>query len=134
METRADAQLSGEDVRAIEALHARWVDEERAGNGAAILDLCDEDVVWLPPGGHPLLGRTAILQWTSGPAATVRDLTATNLRISGNGRVAWKTCEFVATYQHQGASRTVIRGAHLWVLSKSPEGHWHIVAASWTVL
>ena len=47
-----DEVLADVDVRAIEALQRRWLDEERAGHPTAILDLCTEDVVWMPPAGQ----------------------------------------------------------------------------------
>jgi ketosteroid isomerase-like protein len=40
--------LADVDVRAIQRLQRRWLDEELAGHSAAILDLCTEDVVWMP--------------------------------------------------------------------------------------
>ena len=50
--------LTEDDVRAIEALHGRWLENERAGNAKAVLDLCDDDVLLLPPGGRPFAGDT----------------------------------------------------------------------------
>jgi uncharacterized protein (TIGR02246 family) len=134
MGTGTGTRLAEEDVRAIEALHARWVADERAGNAKAVLDLCDEDVVWLPPGGRPMRGRQAILQWLSGPPVHIHDLRLSNLDIAGDGRVAWKTCEFVTTYQPHGASLpTVDRGSHLWVLHKTEDDVWRVVVATWTL-
>jgi uncharacterized protein (TIGR02246 family) len=127
--------LAEEDVRAIEALHDRWVADERAGNATAVLDLCDDDVLWLPPGGRPMRGRQTILQWLSGPAVRLHDVTLSNLAIAGEGRVAWKTCEFVTTYKVEGARLPLAdRGSHLWVLRKTDAGLWRVVVATWTMM
>jgi uncharacterized protein (TIGR02246 family) len=134
MKTGAGTGLSEDDVRAIEALHDRWIADERAGNARAVLDLCDDDVLWLPPGGRPMRGRQTILHWLSGPAVSLHDVTLSNLEIAGEGRVAWKTCEFVTTYYPEGANRPVIeRGSHLWVLHKTDAGEWRVVVATWTL-
>jgi ketosteroid isomerase-like protein len=128
------ARLGAEDVRAIEAIHARWMSDELAGNAAAVLDLCSDEVIWLPPGGRPLRGRKTILQWLSGPPVQIRDLRLSNLEIAGDGRVAWKTCDFVTTYQPFGNSLpTIERGSHLWVMHKEDDGVWRVVVATWTL-
>lgn len=135
MRTGTGTRLSAEDVRAIEALHERWMADERAGNATAVLDLCDEDVLWLPPGGRPMRGRQTILHWLSGPAVPIHDLALSNLEISGDGRVAWKTCEFVTTWQPKGAYTPITeRGSHLWVLHKTDSGDWRVVVATWTLM
>ena len=69
--------------------------EERAGNTRAVLDVCAEDVVWMPPGGRPLRGRQTILRWLSGPPVAITSLELSNLEIHGQGRLAYKTCEYV---------------------------------------
>jgi uncharacterized protein (TIGR02246 family) len=135
MGTEAGTKLSVEDLGAIEALHEQWVANERAGNAKAVLDLCDEDVLWLPPGGRPMRGKQAILHWLSSPAAPIQELRLSNLEIAGDGRVAWKTCEFVTTWQPPNAHPPITeRGSHLWVLHKTDAGHWRVVVATWTLL
>lgn len=120
-------------MRAIEAIHEQWMAEELAGNATAVLSLCAEDVVWMPPGARPLRGRQTILNWMSGPPVQIHDLQLSNLEIGGDGRVAWKTCEFVTAYQLNGAPPTVDRGSHLWVLHKDDDGVWRVVVATWTL-
>jgi ketosteroid isomerase-like protein len=134
MRTGTGIRLAEEDARAIEAIHARWIADELAGNLTAVLDVCTEDVIWLPPGGRPLRGRQTILHWLSGPPVRIHDLRLSNLEISGDGRVAWKTCDFVTTYQPHGAAvPTIDRGSHLWVLHKGDDGVWRVVVATWTI-
>lgn len=125
--------LSAADLRAIETLHAKWQEHERAGNVRAVLDLCAETVVWLPPDGRPLRGRDTILHWLSGPPGTVEDLQVSNLTIGGRDGVAWTTCEYVTRSRPPGAREPVtVCGTQLWVLAREGNGAWRIVAASWT--
>lgn len=126
-------RLPDGDERAIEAIHERWMAEELAGNGTAVLSLCTEDVVWMAPGAPLLRGRQAIFNWLSGPPVQIHDLRLSNLEISGHGCVAWKTCEFVTTSQVNGEHPHVNRGSHLWVLHKDDDGVWRVVAATWTL-
>ena len=133
MGTGTGARLADEDVRAIEAIHERWMADELAGDATAVLRLCTEDVVWMPPGARLLRGRQTILNWLSGPPVQIHDLRLSNLEIAGDGRVAWKTCEFVTTYQLNGAHPTVDQGSHLWILRKDDHGVWRVVVATWTL-
>ena len=130
-----EMRLGDADVRAIEVLHARWLADERAGNARAVLDLCDDDVLWLPPGGRPMRGRQTILQWLSGPSVRVQEVSLSNLEIRGEGGVAWKTCEFATTYVLNGDSAPITeRGSQLWVLHRTDAGEWRIVVATWTTI
>ena len=134
MGTEAGTKLSAEDVRAIETLHDRWMANERAGNATAVLDLCEDDVLWLPPGGRPKRGKQTILHWLSGPPIVVHEHSLSNLEIAGDGRVAWKTCEFVSRWQASSNQPPVAdRGSHLWVLHKNDAGDWRVVVATWTL-
>jgi uncharacterized protein (TIGR02246 family) len=131
----SSSTLSPEDVRAIEAVHRKWMAEELSGNARAVIDLCAEHVVWLPPGGRPLRGRQTILRWLSGPPVPILSLDLSNVEIRGDGRVAYKTAEYVTTSQPPGSRGTVTdRGAHLWVLEKGDDGAWLIVVATWTMM
>ena len=135
MDTETRTRLDADDIRAIEAMHARWTADELAGNAKAVLELCAEDVVWMPPGGRPLRGRRAILELLSGPPVQIHDLRLSNLRIAGDGRVAWKTCDFVTTYQPRWSTLpTIDRGSQLWVVHKDDDGVWRVVVASWTLV
>ncbi len=126
--------LTSEDARAIEGLHDRWMSDELAGNTTAVLDLCADDVVWLPPGAPPLRGKRQILEWLSGPTVRLESLRLFNLEIRGGSATAWKTCEFESVLRAAGTPGAVtVRGAHLWVLDKGPTG-WRIVAVTWTLL
>jgi uncharacterized protein (TIGR02246 family) len=134
MTTRAST-LPAEDIRAIEQVHKKWIADELSGNARAVVDLCTDDVVWLPPGGRPLRGRQTILHWLSGPPVAVASVEITNLAIRGEGRIAYKTAEFTTTYQKPSSNLPLTdRGAHVWILEKGDDGAWRIAVATWTVL
>ena len=127
--------LSDEDVRAIEAVHKQWIEFENAGNASAVLDYCADDIVWMPPGAAPLRGREAIRSWLSDPSALIDEIEISNLAIAGDGRVAWKTCDFVTASRAAGtACSTVYRGSHLWILRRQDDSEWRVVVVSWPLV
>ena len=52
-------EFSDQDHDAILAIHDRWIAEEIAGNGLAVLQYCTDDVRWLVPGGREVVGKDA---------------------------------------------------------------------------
>ncbi len=127
--------LPEEGVRAIEAVHTQWIAMEKAGNATAVLDYCADDIVWMPPGAAPLRGAQAIRSWLSGPPVPIEKIELSNLAIAGDGRVAWKTCDFVTVSHAVGAAAsTVCRGSHLWILRREDDGEWRLVVVTWTLV
>jgi ketosteroid isomerase-like protein len=128
-------RLLEEDVRAIEAVHRQWIAVEKEGNATAVLDYCADDIMWMPPGAAPLRGSRAIRTWLSGPPVLIDEIEISNLAIAGDGRVAWKTCDFVTVSRAAGAGRsTVSRGSHLWILRRQDDGEWRVVLVTWTLV
>jgi ketosteroid isomerase-like protein len=127
--------LADEDVRAIEAVHSGWIAMEKAGNAAAVLDYCADDIVWMPPGVAPLRGRQAIRSWLSGPGLPIEEIAISGLAIAGDGRVAWKTCDFVTVSRSAGAASAMVsRGSHLWILCRQDDGECRVVVVTWTLV
>lgn len=127
--------LPDEDVRAIEAVHERWIVMEKAGDATAVLDLCADDIVWMPPDAEPLRGRQAIRCWLSGPRVLIDEIEISRLAIAGGGRVAWKTCDFVTVSRSaDAATSTVTRGSHLWILRRQDDGQWRVVVVTWRLV
>jgi uncharacterized protein (TIGR02246 family) len=126
--------LSDRDVRAIQAVEQRWLAAEIAGNPAAVLELCADDVVWMPPGVATLQGKDAIRTWLGQPTERIDDLRLTNVRIDGDGDVAYKTADYQTRYVPGGATEPVTAaGSHVWVLRRLA-GSWRVVVAAWTFL
>jgi uncharacterized protein (TIGR02246 family) len=126
-------ELHGEDIEAIEKLHDRWIDAERSGDFQATLELCTNDVVWLPPNSAPLLGKEAIRQWLGTAQPEIKNLDLRGLRIRGSGSVAYKLCDYSTTYVAPG-SFEVRRGegTHLWVLHRWEDASWKVAVVSWS--
>ena len=124
--------LSVDDLQAIEAVHRRWIAAENSGNPKAVLELCTDDVEWIPPTEPALKGKQAIDAWLDRPSVSIRDLRISNLRIDGSGSVAYKLAEFETTYVPTGAADAVtVRGTHLWVLHRIAGGSWRVAVATW---
>lgn len=124
-----------DDRVAIEELHTAWLAAELRGDTAALLALCAAAPVWLPPGGAPLCGRTAIREWLAAqPAATLQRIHIERLAISASGSFAWKTAAFrtVVDSGPGGGTRTVT-GTHAWLLQRDDTPAWRIAVVTWTV-
>lgn len=97
------SELSSNDLQAIEGVHNRWIEAELAGDGLAVLELCTDDVVWMPSGSPVVEGREAIARLMEGAKAEIRSLEITDLRIGGSGTVAYKTANYSTTYAVEGS-------------------------------
>jgi ketosteroid isomerase-like protein len=126
--------LSNTDVGAIKLLERRWLSEELAGNLDGVLELCSEDIMWLPPGLPALAGKTAIRTCFKHPSARVEDIRLSNVKLHGNESLAYKVADFCTRYVPAGSnSPTTIMGNHLWILRRAPQSSWQVALVSWTV-
>jgi ketosteroid isomerase-like protein len=127
--------LSSEDRAAIEVLHHAWLDAELRGDSPALLQLCAEVPVWIPPNEPPLCGRTAILRWLGNqPEATVLQIDIEDLEISGSGSFAWKLATFRTTLECPAdAGPRIVTGSHGWLLQRDDAGAWRVNVVTWTI-
>ena len=127
--------FSAEDRSAIEALHQAWLDAELRGDSSALLDLCSESPVWVPPDGPPLCGRTAILRWLENqPHAAGLEIDIENLEIYGSGSFAWKVAAFRTTVRGPAdAGRQIVAGTHAWLLRRDAQDTWRVSVVTWTI-
>jgi ketosteroid isomerase-like protein len=126
--------LSDTDIGAIRILERRWLSEELAGNLAGVLELCSEDIMWLPPGLPALAGKTAIRTWLKHPKARIEEIRLSNVKIHGNGSLAYKVADFCTRYVPTGSSSSeTIMGNHLWILRRAPQSFWQVTLVAWTV-
>ena len=89
----------------------------------------------MPPGVAPLRGRDSIRAWLSGPPEAIEAIEISGLTMSGDGRIAWKTCDFVTVSRSTGdAISTSTRGSHRWILRREDDGEWRVVVVTWTLL
>jgi uncharacterized protein (TIGR02246 family) len=74
------SELSSHDLQAIADLHKRWIDAELAGDSLAVLRLCTDDVVWIPPDSPVLEGREAIIRWLKRAEVQIISIEISDLR------------------------------------------------------
>lgn len=126
--------LSDTDVEAIRILERRWLSEELAGNLDGVLELCSEDIEWLPPGLPALMGKTAIRTGLKHPNTRIEEISLSNVRLRGNESLAYKVADFRTRYVPAGSnSSSTIMGNHLWILRRAPQSFWQVTVVAWTV-
>ena len=123
------------DRDAILEIQASWLAREARRDIPGLMDLCTDDVVWMPPQGPRLQGRADIQQWLHDQPVTTVDVTLENVQVDADGRIAYKLADFRTKSTNPGSGETAITtGSHLWVLRKSTDGSWKLAGLSWSVL
>ena len=127
--------LSERTQQAIIAVQQQWLEHELAGDMTAVLALCADDVVWLPPNEPALRGKDAVAAWLAGlPENRIRQVEITNLRIHGAGGLAYKVADFTTWPGTAGqAGDEPVVGSHLWVLQEVSPEHWQVSVVAWSV-
>ena len=122
-------------MQAIEDLHKRWMEAERSGDSLAVLRLCTDDVVWIPPNSPVLEGREAIMRWLKRAEVEIGSLEVTELRIGGSGTAAYKTGNYTTGYKACGNSEVSgVKGTHLWILKRMANGDWQVAIVTWSLI
>lgn len=128
------SELSNADRQAIEQVHHRWIADELANNSMGILQLCTDDVMWIPPNVQALVGKEAIRHWLSAADVEIRDVHVASLRIDGDGSVAYLTSNYSTTYITERSSvMAKVDGTHLWILRKMADGEWKVAIITWSL-
>lgn len=131
---KIQGSLSESDVEAIRLLERQWLSEELAGNLNGVLELCSDDIVWLPPGLSALAGKTAIRTWLKHPNARIEEISLSNVSLHGNESMAYKLAEYCTRYVPAGSNSSVAsKGRHLWILRRNRQSVWQVVLVAWTV-
>jgi ketosteroid isomerase-like protein len=120
--------LATADIDVVRQLEQQWLAAELAGNVAALLDLCCDDILFVPPSGPPIRGKVAIRNWLSMPQDRIEDIRLTPITLDGDASVAFK----VATFETRLASTTVT-GTHIWVLRRQPDSTWRVALVAWSL-
>lgn len=128
------SELSGQDVNAIEEVHNCWIREELAGNIAQVIELCMNDVKWIPPNAPPLVGKEAIEQYLNESSEELKDINVKEVMISGSGSVAYLTSCYHSRFMVEGQTEMQeATGTHLWVLRKTGSGEWRVAIVAWSL-
>jgi ketosteroid isomerase-like protein len=127
------SELSNPDLQTIEEIHTHWISEELAGNSVEIVELCTNDVVWVPPNAPALVGKEAIKQYLNDNSGELKDIQIRDVVIRGNESVAYLTSNYWSRYVAEGTSgMQEATGSHLWVLSKTA-GVWQVAVVAWSL-
>jgi ketosteroid isomerase-like protein len=126
--------LTEEAIAAITSLHHEWIRREQTGAAGAVVDLCTDDVVLMPPGQAPVIGRAPVAEWLDQPGPEVMSIGCEIRRLRGDASVAYKLASFRTTMRDRHTGRTqLVSGSHLWVLERSAEGQWLVGFVTWSV-
>jgi ketosteroid isomerase-like protein len=125
--------LDHADLQAIRSLEQRWLAEEVAGNPGGVLEFCTDDVVLMPPTERALCGKAAVRAWLIGPAARIEDLYLSNVRIDGDGSVAYKIADYQTRYVPDGSAPPVTSaGSHVWMMRRGADSTWRVALVAWS--
>jgi uncharacterized protein (TIGR02246 family) len=127
------SELSDQDVEAIEEIHNYWIREELAGNSSRVIELCTDDVRWIPPNAPPLVGKEAIAQYLSDSTVGLKDVQVGDVVICGSRSVVYLTSNYHSRFVVEGGSEMQEAvGAHLWILRKTVGGAWRVAIVAWS--
>ena len=117
------ASLTEADKAAIEASLAEWVKGALANDWAAVAATYTEDAVLMPPNSPIVEGRANIQAYFEG-FPPVRELTATNVEVLGQGDTAYVRGTYTMTIAAEDAEAITDTGKYLEVRKKQPDGSW----------
>ena len=127
------SELTSHDVDAIEEVHNRWLKEELAGDSSDMIELCTDDVRWIPPNAPPIVGKEAIAQYLSDSTVGLKDVQAGDVVICGSGSVAYLTSSYHSRFEvEEGSEILEATGTHLWILRKTGCGMWRVAIVAWS--
>lgn len=132
------SELSGQDLDSIQEIHERWLNAELHGDYSQVIELCTDDVSWIPPDSPPLNGKEAIAQYLSENTVELKDTRVKDVVIRGDGSVAYLTSSYHTWLKlpddpkTQDAKIHESKGAHLWILRKNESDLWRVAIVSWS--
>ena len=115
----------------IERVHDSWLEHERANAPTRVLELCSDDVRWLPPDGPAISGKVEIKTWLLNNPLRISRLEASHREVSVTGRLATLRARFEVHGSDSAGALTVSKGQHQWVLEPEPDGTWRVLLVSW---
>ena len=126
-------KLSEQDVKSIKQLHDIWIAKELQGKGSEVVDLCTEDVQWLPPDGPPIVGKEYIANYLATQRVQLLTVDAADVSVQGSGSIAYLISNFTTHYLTEGHSEVPheAKGRHLWVLRKETD-QWLVAVVTWS--
>ena len=130
-----DSKAGGADPdkikQAIQADEAQWNKDLKAKNNEALAGHYADDAFFVPPGGNPADGSTAIRQFyanaSTDPALAV-EITGDKVDVAASGDMAYSRGHFTEKYTDQKTGKVMTdSGTYLTVYKKQDDGSWKIV-------
>lgn len=120
----AAPQFTSEDEATVAGMFQMTVDDFRAGNFDNWASRFSDDVVFQAPNMPAFNGREAALGWAQS-LPSIEAVEFTNVRVWGDGNVAWGVSDYALTLQGMPTDR----GKQLAVVKRT-NGAWQVVAVS----
>jgi ketosteroid isomerase-like protein len=126
-------ELVQHDIDKIQALHNLWLNLEIAGASSKLVELCVDEIQWMPPDAQPIVGKEAVLKYLNGISVQVESIDITNLSIRGSDSIAYLTSDYRTRFLTEGdLGVDEARGSHLWILTKVESGEWRLALLAWS--
>ena len=125
--------LSNLDLSSIKELHDTWIAKELEGKVSELLELCTNDIQWLPPNAPPIVGREQIAKYLATDPVKLLAIDITCLSVNGSGSVAYLTSNYQTRYLTESHSEVEheAKGTHLWVLRREGD-RWRVALVAWS--
>jgi uncharacterized protein (TIGR02246 family) len=112
------------DEQAIRSLIATWIQATAAADLPRVLELMDDDVVFLGAGRPPMRGRTDFAAASKAMQARVEGTAdIQEVRVFGDWAYCWNQLT-VTMHPAGGATPTRLSGPALSILRRKPDGTW----------
>ena len=116
------------DHAAIRAVLERWFRAMEEGDVAGVVALVTPDVVVIPPGSPPIEGKSGLEEALSaflGENSETVDYEVAEVEVS-DGLAFARIAESTTILPRTGADPFSVKGTHITVLRRQPDGNWLI--------
>ena len=117
---------SEDDARAIEELTRQWIEAVQAKNIGRLLSLVTDDVVFLPPVGPPIKGKTAVGDLYRSLFAQFdleQTASADEIEVNGDWAFSWGA-ERLKLSPCDGGQPIRLSGKGMTILRRQTDGSW----------
>jgi uncharacterized protein (TIGR02246 family) len=117
-----------QDERAIREFIAAWMEATRAGDTARVLELIDDEVVFLGAGRPPMRGRASFADASRASEGATKidgEVSVQDVRVFGDYAYCWN--QLTVTIQPAGDAQTMrLAGPAMAILRKGADGRWRL--------
>ena len=121
-------------MQAIDEGHDRFLAAMRANDADALIEELSDDVIFMPPGQAPAVGKSAVRAWyeatlteasTVGVSVRERHVVVTGDYGIEQGSYVWKVASTA------GGTETEIRGSFIAIWERMSDGSWKVTSDIW---